>query len=102
MPAKTLLARVHTKMRETGANQSDVAQACGVTQSHISKVLNGRVKLARKTAAGLERWLDQNQETIEPSPLTLETIAAKLNALGPKRRMQFMQLLAAIDGLLGR
>lgn len=102
MPPRTLLARVHTKMRETGASQSDVAEACGVTQPHISKVLNGKVKLARKTAAGLEQWLDQNRESRKPSPQTLETIAAKLNALGPKRRMQFMQLLAAIDGLLGR
>lgn len=102
MPTKTLLARVHTKMRETGANQSDVAQACGVSQPHISKVLNRKVKLAEKTSAALGRWLDQNQEVEEPSLQTLEVIAAKLNALGPKRRMQFMQLLAAIDGLLGR
>ncbi|MBR0684454.1 helix-turn-helix transcriptional regulator [Bradyrhizobium manausense] len=89
-------------MRETGASQSDVAEACGVTQPHISKVLNGKIKLAKKTAAGLEQWLDENRQAQEPSPQTLEAIAAKLNALGPKRRMQFMQLLAAIDGLLGR
>lgn len=101
MSPRTLLARVHTKMRETGANQSDVADACGVTQPHISKVLNGRVKLAKKTAAGLEQWLDQTQAAPEPTPQTLDFIAEKLNALGPKRRMQFMQLLAAIDGLLG-
>ena len=102
MPPRTLLARVHTKIRETGASQSDVAKACGFTQPHISKVLNGKVKLAKKTAAGLEKWLDQNREAPEPSPQTLETIEAKLNALGPKRRMQFMQLLAAVDELLGR
>lgn len=102
MPPRTLLARAHTKMRETGASQSDVADACGVTQPHISKVLNGKVKLAKKTAVALERWLDQNRAAAEPPPQTLDTIAEKLNALGPKRRMQFMQLLTAIDALLGR
>lgn len=102
MPRRALLARVDSKMRETGASQSDVAKACGLTQPHISKVLSGKVKLAKKTAARLEQWLNQNWETQAASSQTLDTIAAKLDGLGPKRRMQFMQLLAAIDGLLGR
>jgi transcriptional regulator with XRE-family HTH domain len=94
------LARVDSKMRETHATQSDVAEACGMTQPHISKVLRGKVKLARKTATKLEQWLGESSKaTVEGRP-TLETIAAKLNTLGPKRRMQFMQLLAAVDALL--
>lgn len=102
MPQRALLARVDSKLRETGATQSDVAEACGMTQPHISKVLRGKVKLAKKTAAKLEQWLGESSEAPPEGRPTLETIAAKLDTLGRKRRMQFMQLLAAVDGLLGR
>jgi transcriptional regulator with XRE-family HTH domain len=101
MPQRALLARVDSKMRETGATQSDVAGACGMTQPHISKVLRGKVKLAKKTVTKLERWLTSPSEAPPEAAPTLETIAAKLESLRPKRRMQFMQLLAAVDGLLG-
>jgi transcriptional regulator with XRE-family HTH domain len=101
MAQKALLARVDSKMRETGATQSDVAKACGMTQPHISKVLSGKVKLAKKTMAKLELWLAPSPEAAPERTPTLETIAAKLESLGPRRRMQFMQLLAAVDGLLG-
>lgn len=102
MPQRALLARVDNKMRETGATQSEVAETCGMTQPHLSKVLRGKVKLAKKTAAKLEQWLGESSEASQEGNPTLETIAAKLGTLGPKRRMQFMQLLAAVDGLLGR
>ncbi len=102
MPQRALLAHVDSKMREIGATQSDVAEACRLTQAHLSKVLRGKVKLAKKTAAKLEQWLREPSEAAPEERPTLETIAAKLETLGPKRRMQFMQLLAAVDGLLGR
>jgi transcriptional regulator with XRE-family HTH domain len=101
MPQRALLVRVDSKMRETRATQSDVAEACGMTQPHISKVLRGRVKLARKTTAKLEQWLGEISKAPPEERPRLEAIAAKLDTLGPKRRMQFMQLLAAIDRLLG-
>jgi transcriptional regulator with XRE-family HTH domain len=89
-------------MREARATQSEVAEACGMTQPHISKVLRKKVKLAKKTAAKLEQWLGESSKAPAEEGPTLETIAVKLGTLGPKRKMQFMQLLAAIDALLGR
>jgi transcriptional regulator with XRE-family HTH domain len=101
MPQRALLVRVDSKMRETRATQSDIAEACGMTQPHISKVLRGKVKLAKKTSAKLEQWLGEISKVPPEEHPKLETIAAKLDTLGPKRRMQFMQLLAAIDRILG-
>lgn len=96
-----LLTQIEARMREIGATQSTVAKACELSQPHLSKVLNRKIKLARKTAAKLESWLTAPTEApaSPPSP-TLETIATKLESLAPKRRMQFMQLLAAVDDLL--
>ncbi|MFB6451394.1 hypothetical protein [Bradyrhizobium tunisiense] len=87
-------------MRETGATQSIVAQACGLSQPHLSKVLNRKIKFAKKTAEKLEFWLTAPTEAPAQTSPTLETIATKLESLAPKRRMQFMRLLAAVDDLL--
>lgn len=100
MPSRSLITRVNGRMREIGATQSDVALACGMSQPHLSKVLRNRVKLAKKTTSKLERWLSSTPEQPPETAPTLETIAAKIAILGPKRRMQFMQLLDAVDGLL--
>ncbi|WP_445222735.1 hypothetical protein ACKWRH_46700 (plasmid) [Bradyrhizobium sp. Pa8] len=100
MPTADLLTRIEARMRETGATQSTVAQACELSQPHLSKVLNRKIKLAKKTAARLELWLTAPSEALTQNLLALETIATKLERLVPKRRMQFMQLLAAVDDLL--
>jgi transcriptional regulator with XRE-family HTH domain len=98
MTQDPLIARVESKMRKTGANQSTVASDCGLSQPHISKVLRGKIRLADKTAAKLESWLT-SERAEAPSP-ALSRIARKLESLTPERRMQFMHLLAAIDRLM--
>lgn len=70
-------------------------------QPHISKILRCKVKLAKKTTAKLEQWLGEISKVPQDERPGLETIAAKPDTLGPKRRMQFMQLSAVIDRLLG-
>ncbi|MDA9489342.1 hypothetical protein [Bradyrhizobium sp. CCBAU 11361] len=97
-----LLTHIEARMREIGASQSTVAKVCELSQPHLSKVLNRKIKLAKKTAAKLESWLTAPTEAPAPppSPTSLATIATKLEGLAPKRRMQFMQLLAAVDDLL--
>jgi predicted XRE-type DNA-binding protein len=101
MARTSLLVRINARMRDTGATQSDIARACEMSQPHISKVLRKRVKLATKTSAKLESWLagnaDEQPEKIEP----LQSLSAKIATVGPKRRMQIMQLLGAIDRLVG-
>lgn len=101
--ASTLLAKVKRRMSETGATQSDVAKACGLSQPHISRVLRQDLKLCRKTEARLQVWLD-DAAGAHPGRAQdpMHSIAEKVDALSPKRRMQFMHLLEAIDELLGR
>ena|ERR1700688_1673055 len=98
----SLIVRLTARMRDIGATQSDVARECGITQPHLSKVLSKKVKLAEKTSTKLEGWLagDANrrqQQQVEP----LKSLAIRIAALRPKRRMQIMQLLDAVDRLLG-
>jgi transcriptional regulator with XRE-family HTH domain len=96
------MVRLSARMRDIGATQSDVARECGITQPHLSKVLRKKVKLAAKTSAKLEGWLTGNanrgqQQQVEP----LKSLAIRIAALRPRRRMQIMQLLEAVDRLLG-
>jgi hypothetical protein len=88
-------------MRDTGATQSDVARECGITQPHLSKVLRKQVKLAGKTSTKLEGWLAGNAnrqlQQVEP----LKSLSIRIAALRPKRRMHIMQLLDAVERLLG-
>jgi transcriptional regulator with XRE-family HTH domain len=89
-------------MRDTGATQSDVARECGITQPHLSKVLRKQVKLAGKTSTKLEGWLagDANRQQLQQVE-PLKSLAIRIAALRPKRRMQIMQLLDAVERLLG-
>lgn len=99
----SLLAKVKRRMSETGATQSDVASACGLSQPHISRVLRQDLKLCRKTESRLQSWLD-SAAGAPPGRAQdpMHSIAAKVDALSPRKRMQFMHLLKAIDELLGR
>jgi transcriptional regulator with XRE-family HTH domain len=101
MARSSLIVRLGARMRDTGATQSDVARECGISQPHLSKVLGRRVKLAAKTSSKLERWLaddsGRQQQRVEP----LKSLAIRIAALRPRRRMQIMQLLEAVDRLLG-
>jgi transcriptional regulator with XRE-family HTH domain len=89
-------------MRDTGATQSDVARECGITQPHLSKVLRKKVKLAGKTSTKLAGWLagDANRQQLQQVE-PLKSLAIRIAALRPKRRMQIMQLLDAVERLLG-
>jgi transcriptional regulator with XRE-family HTH domain len=101
--SKNLIARVSARMRERGDVQKDVANACQICQPHLSKVLNKKVKLAKKTSQRLERWL--NDDVVvhsDPPSEILGSLGAKIANLRPSRRMQIMQLLQAINHLLDR
>jgi transcriptional regulator with XRE-family HTH domain len=103
MNSKNLIARVAARMRERGDVQKDVASACHICQPHLSKILNNKVKLAKKTSQRLERWL--NDDVVahsDPPPEILGSLGAKIANLRPRRRMKIMHLLRAIDRLLER
>ena len=100
MSRQGLIPRVKQRMADTGATQSSVALACGISQPHLSKVLSNRLKLARKTQQRLELWLTNGWEKPGGEMAILKSISEGVAKLDRKRRMQFMQLLKALEGLL--
>lgn len=80
--------------------QADLAAACGLTQPHLSKVLKEKVPLTGRTARALAAWLER-QELFVPDA-TLLSIGRKLHAAPAPQRMQIMQLLRSLDGLIER
>lgn len=101
MTKDDLIRRVVERMTELGLTQNELAKACNLSQPHISKVLSGQVKLAKKTKARLSTWLDRRTSGAQGAPdEVLHSIGLRLQALPQKRLMQFMQFLQAIERLI--
>lgn len=95
------LTAVRERMDALAASQTSVANACGLSQAHLSKVLAGRVGLASKTRFALARWLTMPPPSgSSPGPSDLEDLIDRLRSRDPERVMQIMQLLRIIDGLV--
>jgi transcriptional regulator with XRE-family HTH domain len=101
MTKTDLVAAVAKRMAELGLTQTELAAACGLSQPHMSKILKKRLKLAKKTQERLGQWLER-AENKESSALesTLRAVASKIRQADGKSRMQIMQFLTALDGLL--
>lgn len=93
------LAKIKHRMSAERLTQAELANACGLTQAHLSKVLAGKVRLTGRTAKALADWLAR-QDLISPYE-TLLSIDRKLRNADASRRMQIMQLLKSLDGLIG-
>jgi transcriptional regulator with XRE-family HTH domain len=100
MAKRDVISKVTARMRERDERQKDVAVACGMSQPHLSKVLNKKVKLARKTSDRLERWLANEAGEPPDGNTVLNALGTKMAYLRPRRRMQIMELLRAIERLL--
>ena len=94
------ITSVQQRMAARSMTQQALASACGLSQPHVSKVLNRQVKLRRKTRERLTVWMlrdgaVQAGSTDDELRLLLERLFA-----GPEtRRMQIMQLLKIIEQL---
>lgn len=105
MTSVELVDTVLAVMAAQNVSQSGLARECGLTQPHLSRVLNKRLKLARKTRLKLEAWVvASTPETLPgaaPEP-TLEDLQKLVRRLGGSktRRMQIMHLLRAVEALL--
>ena len=86
-------------MKVLSLTQSDLGEACRITQPHLSKVLSGKIKLAKKTEARLRAWLDRtNDNGIVRG--TARAFVIRLERLRPDRHGQVIELLRAIERLL--
>lgn len=101
MSDTSLIADVQRRMAELAATQAEVARACGITQPHLSKVLNKNVNPGRKTRERLTEWLaSTSSETRTEGSSRLAARVARLERLAPGKRMQVMHLLETIEGIL--
>jgi transcriptional regulator with XRE-family HTH domain len=95
---KRLLKQIRTAMRERDVIQETVAEACGVSQGHLSKVLRGKEVLTKKMAVKLNCWLAG-----EGTPISTEALSGAIQQLlrtRPDRHMQVMQLLQLVEQIL--
>jgi transcriptional regulator with XRE-family HTH domain len=55
---KARLARLQLLIAEVDLSQRDVANAIGISQGHLSKILSGRTALKTNTLLKLERFME--------------------------------------------
>ncbi|MGU3420796.1 helix-turn-helix domain-containing protein [Methylobacterium sp. D54C] len=95
-----MLVSLRERMDALGLSQAAVANACGLSQPHLSKVLARRVKLAPKTRAAIRRWLGRPSPSDVPSePGEWEELIERLRSRPTARLMQIMQILRLLDRL---
>ncbi|WP_198290183.1 hypothetical protein [Methylosinus sp. LW4] len=81
--------------------QAAVAKSCGLSQPHLSRVLQNKVKIARKTERRLKEWLESHPKEDADISLDIVTaIAARLPELPENRKMQIIYLLRAVHRLM--
>ncbi len=101
MGNEELIAKVLAQMSLLEVTQVGLADACGLSQPHLSKVLSNKIKLAHKTEEKLAKWLADFGESGQGARTdTFQALTAKLQRQSPEKRMQFMQLLSILDQLL--
>lgn len=99
--SEDLVKDIARRMAELGLTQAELARACGLSQPHISRVLQRRLKLAKKTRERLVDWLAHaGPGDSEPLDAMFRLLQAKAKTADPRARMQIMQLLKALDGIL--
>jgi predicted XRE-type DNA-binding protein len=102
MVTRDIIVNVLTRMAQLRVTQSELASACDLSQPHLSKVLSYKIKLASKTERKLAAWLELAGSTAESTPHNfLEALATRLESVRPGRRMQIMELLRAVERLVG-
>jgi transcriptional regulator with XRE-family HTH domain len=101
MGSKDIITAVVERMSVLRTNQSEVAKSCGISQPHLSKVLSGKVKLAKSTTSRLKEWLETHvPDKVAQDHEIIGSIANKLPTLPAQRRMQIMQVLRAVRQLM--
>lgn len=95
-----LLELIRERMASRRSTQQELAEACGLSQAHLSKVLSSKIKLASKTRRLLSAWLSSDTSA-ENAGVVVEIaqIVKRLTEGSQERRMQIMQLLRILDVL---
>lgn len=97
------LTSVVEAMRDRGVTQSALANATGLSQPHLSKVLLKRYKLAEKTRRKLRAWVEGDLDASHDDAVgTLRSIGVNLERLPPSETMELRGILKQLDVMLQR
>lgn len=101
MTSKDLVIQVSERMDRDRVSQVVLAETCGLSQPHISRVLSFKVNPGRKTYQKLENWLAATAvERARDASGQMQYLAQRLADASPKKAMQIMQLLRAVEDVL--
>lgn len=88
-------------MNELGLTQADVALACRITQPHLSKILSNNIKPGPKTEQALVEWLERTANSRDQKGGgRMAELIQRLGELAPRKKMQIMQLLEAVEAVV--
>jgi transcriptional regulator with XRE-family HTH domain len=97
MESADLIKKTVDRMKTQSVTQAQLAMHCGLSQAHLSKVLNKKTKLAGKTQAKLLEWIDKGEPKADRElDAIVRALEARLKSVDAKDRMQIMQFLAAV------
>ncbi len=99
MESAELIKKVVDQMKVQNVTQAQLAQLCGLSQAHLSKVLKLKIKLASKTQKKLHLWLGENKPPAGAGAV-VRALETKLTSANPRNRMQIMQFLSAVVSFL--
>lgn len=101
MTSKDLVAQVAERMDRDRVSQVVLAEMCGLSQPHISRVLSLQIKPGRKTRLKLESWLAATTvERARDASSQMQYLTQRLANASPRKAMQIMQLLRAVEDVL--
>ena len=94
--SQVLISSVQKKMRKLGATQAQVANACGFSQAHLSRVLANRLPLAKKTRERLQAWLDDDGS----ARAEIAAIVDRIVRADDEKRSKVLAVLRALETAL--
>lgn len=95
-----LISRVRLLVATRRIRQQALAEFCGYSQAHISKVLSGKAALSGPLAARFEAWLRNNEPAEAPTSEEIEALVTGFAAASPDRRVHILHILKGLSALV--
>jgi predicted XRE-type DNA-binding protein len=93
----TLIRAIKTQIQRRSMRQETVANLCGVTQGHFSKVIAGKISPGPKLAHALQEWLRADTDVGK-----IALLVQRLQAAEPNQRREIIQIMHSISRLVER
>ena len=108
MASAEFVDEILARMTALEISQSALARVIGVSQPHLSRVLSKQLIAGKKTRSQLEKWMagqpisGASSSAPPPTAAELEFLIRRLSTTPAEQRMHVMQMLRAIDAMVGK